>query len=121
VPAPLRARMCVGEERAAIDRLARSRTAPARAVERARIVPLPRDGASGAASGRTPGVCPAPARRRLHRVNRDGAAGLAARPRPGRPPVYRPEEIGEVVAASATDPPTLGLPFAGWTLARLAA
>ncbi len=39
VPAPLRVRVCSAEEDEAINRLARSRTAPARAVARARIVP----------------------------------------------------------------------------------
>jgi hypothetical protein len=46
VPAPLRARVCFGEERATIEQLARSRPAPARTVDRARIVWLSRYGDS---------------------------------------------------------------------------
>jgi transposase len=121
VPAPLRARMCLGEERAAIDQLARSRTAPARTVERARIVCLSRYGNSVEEIEETLGVCPATVRLWLNRFNREGVKGLADRPRCGRPPVYTAEQVGDVVAASLTDPQTLGLPFASWTLDRLAA
>ena len=121
MPAPLRARMMSGEERATIEQLARSRTAPARTVERARIVLLSRDGESVEEIEQTLGVCPATVRLWLNRFNREGVQGLADRPRAGRPPVYSPEQIGEVVATSLTDPQTLGLPFASWTLDRLTA
>jgi hypothetical protein len=33
--------------------------------------------------------------------------------------VHTPGQVGAVVAAGLTDPQTLGLPFAGWTLDRL--
>jgi transposase len=121
VPAPLRARFSWGEERATIDELARSRTAPARTVERARIVLLSRYGNSVEEIEETLGVCPATVRLWLNRFNRHGVTGLADRPRSGRPPVYTPEQVGEVVATSLTDPQTLDLPFASWTLDRLAA
>lgn len=121
MPAPLRARMCFGDEYATIEQLARCRTAPARTVERARIVLLSRYGESVEEIEQTLGVCPATVRLWLNRFNRDGVKGLADRPRSGRPPVYTPEQVGQVVAASLTDPQTLGLPFASWTLDRLAA
>lgn len=121
MPAPLRARISFGEERAAIDQLARSRTAPARSVERARIVLLSRDGASVEEIEQALGVCPATVRLWLTRFNREGVKGLADRPRSGRPAVYSPEQVGEVIAASLTAPQALGLPFASWTLDRLAA
>jgi transposase len=121
VPAPLRARMWFGDERATIERLARSRTAPARTVERARIVLLSRYGNSVEEIEETLGVCPATVRLWLNRFTRLGVKGLADRPRAGRPPVYTPEQIGQVVATSLTDPQTLDLPFASWTLDRLAA
>jgi transposase len=113
--------MCFGEERATIEQLARSRTAPALTVERARIVLLSRYGNSVEEIEATLGVCPATVRLWLNRFNRDGIKGLADRPRSGRPPVYTAEQIGQVVATSLTDPQTLGLPFASWTLDRLAA
>jgi transposase len=121
VPAPLRARMVVGDERATVEQLARSRTAPARAVERARIVLLSRYGDSVEEIVEKLGVCPATVRLWLNRFNRQGVEGLADRPRSGRPAVYGAEQVGEVVAASLTDPQALGLPFASWTLDRLAA
>jgi transposase len=57
----------------------------------------------------------------LHRFNDGGLAGLADKPRGGRPPTYTREEVGVVVATALTDPQTLGLTFASWTLDRLAA
>ena len=121
MPAPLRARFCTAEEDAAIRRLARSRTAPARAVERARIVLRSRQGDTVEQIAETLGVCQDTVRRWIHRFDRDGVAGLADRPRGGRPPTYSAEEVGTVVAASLTKPADLGLPFGSWTLDRLAA
>ncbi len=57
----------------------------------------------------------------ITRFNAQGLAGLVDAPRIGRPPTYTPEEIGTVVATSLTPPDDLGLPFASWTLDRLAA
>jgi len=121
VPAPLRARFWSSAEQDAIERLARSRTAPARTVERARIVLLSRQGDTVAAVAETLGVCQDTVRRWIHRFDRRGVDGLVDRPRAGRPPTYSAEEVGEVVAASLTKPADLGLPFASWTLDRLEA
>jgi transposase len=60
-------------------------------------------------------------RRWVKRFTAQGLAGLADAPRAGRPPTYPPEAVGELVAASLTDPHALGLPFGSWTLDRLAA
>jgi transposase len=54
------------------------------------------------------------------RFNQGGLKGLEDEPRPGRSPTYTAEQVGEVIAAALTDPQTLGLPFASWTLDRLA-
>ena len=121
MPAPLRARMCFGDERATIEQLARSRTAPARTVERARIVLLSRYGDSVEEIAEKLVICPDTVRRWLNRFNRQGVDGLADEPRAGRPPTYSAEEVGDVVAASLTKPDDLGLPFGSWTLDRLAA
>jgi transposase len=67
------------------------------------------------------GVGAATARAWIHRFNAHGLAGLGDARRGGRPPTYTAAEISAVVAASLTDPQTLGLPFAAWTLDRLAA
>jgi transposase len=119
VPKRLAPRPLSEEEERSLERLARSRTEPARAVERARIVWLAHQGESVAAIAEALAISPATVRMWLHRFNRQGVAGLADRPRAGRPPAYTPEQVGEVIAASLTDPRELGLPFAAWTLDRL--
>jgi transposase len=57
----------------------------------------------------------------LKRFNAQGLDGLQDRPRSGRPATYTAEQVGAVVEASLTKPADLGLPFASWTLDRLAA
>jgi transposase len=57
----------------------------------------------------------------LHRFHDGGLAGLEDKPRPGRPATYTPEQVATVVATALAQPRTLGLPFASWTLDRLAA
>jgi transposase len=57
----------------------------------------------------------------ITRFNAEGLDGLRDRRRGGRPATYTPEQVGTLIAASLTDPQDLGLPFASWTLDRLAA
>jgi transposase len=57
----------------------------------------------------------------LKRFNETGLAGLQDAERSGKPPRYTPAQVGEVVATALTNPSTLGLPFASWTLDRLEA
>jgi len=109
------------EEVETIEQLARSRTAPARAVERARIIRLAREGRRVPAIAHELGICPATVRFWLKRFNERGIEGLNDQPRPGRPATYTPEEVGEVIAVSLTNPRDLGLPFGSWTLDRLEA
>ncbi len=121
MPRYLTVRALTGDEADRLERLARSRTAPARAVERAAIIWQAHQGARVPAIARTVGVCEATVRTWLRRFNGHGLAGLADATRRGRPPTYSAEQVGELVAASLTDPRELGLPFASWTLDRLAA
>jgi transposase len=100
-------------------RLARSRTASARLVERARIVGLAAQGRRVPAIAAELGISEPVVRRWLERFNAGGVAGLADAPRSGRPVTYTSEQVGEVVAASLTNPQELGLPFGSWTLDRL--
>jgi transposase len=101
--------------------LAQSRTAAARTVERAKIIWLARRGRGVPAIAREVGLNGDTVRLWLKRFNAEGLDGLRDRPRAGRPPTYTAEEAGEVVALSLTDPKSLDLPFASWTLDRLAA
>jgi transposase len=121
VPKLLRVRRLSTAEEQEIGRLVRSRTAPVRLVERARMIDLARQGQRVPAIAATVGVSAPVVRRWLARFNAQGVAGLADAPRPGRPATYTAEEVGELIAASLTDPQALGLPFASWTLDRLAA
>jgi transposase len=109
------------EERQALERVARSRTAPARQVERAQVV-------LAAASGEGVGVIAERSQLSLgtvylwwHRFAAQGLAGLQDKPRGGRPPTYTREQVSLVVPTALTDPQTLGQSFASWTLDRLAA
>lgn len=121
MPTLLRLRDLTEEEEQAIGCLARSRTAPVRLVERARIVRLAHQGRRVPAIAAEVGVSVPVVRTWLKRFNAGGVSGLADAPRSGRPATYPPETVGEVVAASLTKPEALGLPFGSWTLDRLAA
>jgi transposase len=121
VPKLLRLRCLSVEEEQEIARLTRSRTAPVRLVERARIIELARQGMRPPAIAAEVGVAAVVARRWIRRFNAQGLEGLADAPRPGRPATYTAQEVGELLAASLTAPQELGLPFASWTLDRLAA
>jgi transposase len=117
----LSVREATAEERANSERLAHSRTAPARAVERARVVLATLAGERVSAIAERLHVTAAPVYLWLHRFNDGGLAGLEDKPRKGRPPTYTRAQVGVVVATALTDPQTLGLSFASWTLDRLAA
>jgi transposase len=121
VPTFLALRPLTDAETRTVARLARSRAAPARAVERAQIVWQAQRGARGPAVARALGVCEATVRLWLTRFDAHGVEGPADAPRAGRPPTYTPEEVGEAIAASLTKPDALGLPFGSWTLDRLPA
>jgi len=121
VPKVLNVRELTEEEAAAVKRLAHSRTAAARLVERARIVWLSSQGWRVPAIAAEVGCGQDTARLWLRRFDAAGLEGLADAPRAGRPATYTPEQIGAVVAAALTDPQALGLPFGDWTYDRLAA
>ena len=107
-------------ERSAIEKLARSRTASARAVERAHIILLASRGKRVPAIARDLDVTEITVRTWLKRFNAAGLAGLQDRPRSGRPVPYQPEQVSEVIATALTNPQQLHQPFACWTLDRLA-
>jgi transposase len=116
---PMRLRSMSEEELGAVRRLAHSRTAPARTVERARIVWLAAQGASLTAIARAVRRSPPTVRLWLGRFNARGVAGLQDVPRSGRPPSYSAEQVGRIIELALTAPDTLDLPFGCWTLDRL--
>ena len=109
------------EEAAAVHNLARSRTAAARLVERARIVWQASRGTTPPTIADTLGLSAETVRRRIRRFNAEGLGALEDKPRSGRPATYSADVRAAVIAAALTDPKTLHLPFACWTLDRLAA
>jgi transposase len=119
MPKHLRVRDLTDEERTAIERLVRSRTAAVRAVERARIIDLASRGKRVAEIAAELGCDRRTVRLWLTRFTASGLAGLADDPRAGHPPTYTPEQVSAVIAVALTKPTELGLPFGSWTLDRL--
>ena len=117
----LRLRELTAEERVAVEKLAHSRTAPARRVERARVIWRASRNEPSSAIAAALRLHDETVRRRIHRFNTEGLAALEDRCRSGRPATYSPDEVAAVIATALTAPRTLALAFASWTLDRLAA
>jgi transposase len=117
---PVRLRDLTAQEAAAVEALARSRTAPARRVERARLVWHASRGETPPTIAAALGLDAETVRRRIRRFNAEGMAALEDHHRSGRPATYSAGEVGTVIAAALSAPRSLGLPFASWTLDRLA-
>jgi transposase len=117
----LRIRPFTDEERTTLARVAHSRTAAARDVERARIVWLASQGMRVPAIAAELHLSDKTGRRWLKRFNADGVAGLADALRSGRPTPYTSGQVAEVIATALTNPQVLNLPFGSWTLDRLEA
>ena len=116
----LQLRAVTNEERQAVARLAHSRTAPVRAVERARVVLAALDGQMVEEIAAEQHLARNTVYLWVHRFEQWGLAGLEDHTRSGRPRTYPGEQVGAIVATALTTPTTVGLPFASWTLDRLA-
>lgn len=121
MPELLLLRPLTEEETAGLRALAHGQKVEARLRDRARICWLSHEGNRVREIVALIGIGDATVRHWITRFNAQGIAGLADAPRMGRPPTYTPEEIGTVIATSLTPPQELDLPFASWTLDRLAA
>ena len=117
----LRLRALSEAEWTPVEKLAHSRTAPARQVERARIVWQASQDQMAPAIAAALRLTAYTVRDWVKRFNAQGLAGLEDQPRAGRPPTYTPEQVATVIATALTDPKRLDLPFGSWTLDRLAA
>ncbi len=119
----LRVRDVTDEERAKLRQLVRAKTAPARLVERARLVVLVLDGATAPQAAAQAGVSEETARRWVKRYNADGLAGLDDAARTGRPQTYADDVQGRVIAKARGAPPRPDgqevPPTCHWTLDRL--
>ena len=108
-------------ELSVLEVLARSRTASVREVERARIIRQATRGETPRVIAATLGLDAETVRRRIRRFDTEGLASLEDHPRSGRPATYSADDIATLIAVARTSPCSLGLPFASWTLDRLAA
>ena len=117
----LRVRAVSEEEREKLERTARSRTAGAGLVRRARIIGHALGGLKAPEISARMDLCGATVRHWLKRFNARGLEGLKEDVRAGRPPTYSAEERSAVISTALTRPADLGLPFASWTLDRLVA
>ena len=115
----LRVRKLTQEEQDHLKRLSQSRTAPARQVERARIIQLAGEGRFVPAIAAHLHIGQDVVRLWLTRFNAAGLAGLEDRPRAGRPPTYTAEQVGVVIATALTHHQDLGQAFGSWTFLRL--
>jgi|SRR5579859_287470 len=116
----LRVRELTQAEQEHIKRVSQSRTAPARQVERARVIHLASEGRFVPAIAAQLHIGQDVVRVWLQRFNAEGLAGLEDRPRSGRPATYTTEQVGVVIATALTDPQALGQAFGSWTFVRLA-
>src|SRR5258708_34956488 len=109
------------DDRDAVARMARSRTAQARQVERAKVVLAALQGEGVGAIAQRFHLSPATVYLWLHRFEGHGLAGLADQPRGGRPPTDTREQVSTSVATALTDPQRLGQGGRSWTRNRLTA
>src|SRR5918998_3704228 len=116
---PVRLRDLTAEEASAVESLARSRTAPARRVERARIIRRASRGETPPTIAETLGLSAETVRGRIRRFNAEGLAAFEDRHRSGRPATYSADVVAAVIATALTSPRPLGLPFASWAPDRL--
>lgn len=121
MPKILQVRAMTEQERESIERLSRSRTAPARQVERARMVQWASEGQRVPHIAIRLGIAENTVHTWLHRFNAAGVSGTCDEVRTGRPPTYSADEVSVVVASALTKPDDLCLPFGHWTLDRLEA
>src|SRR5215472_302467 len=118
---PLHLRPLPEEEGRVISKLAHSRTASARLVERAKIIQLAAEGSTIPQIMQQLPLSEAKVRKWWKRFEQQGLAGLEDAPRPGAPSRYTAENKARVLEAALTPPGDLNLGFTCWTFERLAA
>lgn len=121
MPKRIKLRTLTSEDEKQIRRLASSRTAAARLVQRARTIVqiLDEPGLSATASGVRAGFSSVMGAFWVRRFNEAGLAGLEDEPRAGRPPTHDQKVHSALINLALQKPRSLGYPFELWTLARL--
>jgi transposase len=100
------------EERQRLEETVRSRTAPVRAVQRARLILLAAEGMANKAIAKEVGLSRAMVVQRRQRFVEVRLAALEDAPRSGKKPRYDRETERRILAVLDTDPPA---GYAGWT------
>ncbi len=118
----LRLRALSQEEEQVIEKLSRSQTAPARLVERAKIIRLASQGQSVPQIAQHMQVGYNMVYKWFKRFTAQGIDGLQDAPRSGAPVHYQPEEAAQIIAAAKSRPSQVGeQSFESWTFRRLTA
>jgi transposase len=118
---PLRLRALSEEEERVMRKLAHSRTASARLVQRAKIIELASQGQTIPQIMQQLQVSEPMVRKWWKRFEQQGLAGLEDAPRPGAPSRYTVENKARVLQAAHTCPDDLNLGYHCWTFERLTA
>lgn len=122
MPKQLSLRELTEDEKREINRIANSRTEPARRVQRAKIIQAMVENPKlpAAKAGRLEGYeCDAPGRLWVKRFNAQGLAGLEDEPRSGRPRTHSEQVRSALISLATHKPDSVGYPFKLWTLERL--
>lgn len=107
------------EEQQALEGISRSRTAPQRQVERARIILGVQRGERAVTLAQQVGRSVATIYNQVQQFNARGLDFLEDLPRSGRPETYSEEARGQIIVTAKTYPQQLGQAFGYWTLDRL--
>jgi len=121
MPKRIRLRTLTIEEEKAIRQLAKSRTASARLVQRAKIIEsmLYDPSLPAVHAGRRVGFSVPMGPLWVKRFNAEGVSGLEDKPRSGKPAIHSEEARSQVINLALQKPGTLGYPFELWSLSRL--
>jgi len=110
------------EEEQQLRQLAKSRTKPARLVQRAQVIVSMLDTPNLSASQASRGAgfkTDISGASWVKRFNEEGIVGLDDKPRSGKPPTHPPQVKGQLISLALQKPTSLGYPFQLWTLNRL--
>lgn len=119
---PVKLRTLTTEEITEVKRLAASRKAPIRLVQRARVIAYLLEDANlyATEAGLKAGFkSSAMGAEWVRRFNEQGLKGLEDQPRPGKKPLHKPEVKSALIALATQKPSSLGYSFELWTLERL--
>ena len=107
-------------DRAELERRVRDRGAPARVVERARIVLLSEQGLTGRQVAERVGCSEPTVVLWRRRFGQGGLSALDDRPRPGGPPTVLTDQVRDQILTATLTPPPAGLGVTHWSSRLLA-